>query len=183
MDEDMDEEEEELVDNSTLDKGVPLDPRAGNVGVFVPQLEVDFTTLADHIFSAASKPDVRSVNRKLAYATVKKLKETADILEGNAPVELAPQEETQPKRKRNKPWNVRASAHKLNNFKEEMMISGMDSEDDDDSVDQEDQEEDLGDIQPVETKVKKKRKEKITKTERKPLSLKERKFVSKTKSK
>merc|ERR1719309_793591 len=163
MDEDMDEEEEEeFVDNSTLDKGVPLDPRAGNVGVFVPQLEVDFTTLADHIFSAASKPDVRSVNRKLAYAIVKKLKETVDILEGNVPVDLAPQEETQPKRKRNKPWNVRASAHKLNKFKEEMMLSGMDSEDDEDGdeVDQEDPEEDLGDIQPMETKAKNKKKKK-----------------------
>jgi len=169
MGEDVDDEEEEFVDNSLIDKGVPLDPRAGNVGVVVPQLEVDFASLADHIFTVASKSNIRSVNRKLAYAIVKKLKATADELEGNVELEL---EQPKTKKVRTLP-SVRQSVIRLRNFREKLR-----NMDDDDMEDFDD-----GDVQPEAKKAKKKRKDKDMKIEKKPLSLKKRKLAFKPKKK
>merc|ERR1712080_238267 len=124
--------------------------------------------MGDHIFTAASKSNIKSANRKLAYSIVKKLKATADELEGNVELELEPQKI---KKERTLP-SVRQSVIRLHNFREKLRNMK-----DDDMEEFED-----GDIK-AEEKAKKNKKVKSMKIEKKPLSLKKRKMTFKPKKK
>ncbi|XP_037776093.1 ribosomal RNA processing protein 1 homolog A-like isoform X2 [Penaeus monodon] len=71
----MEEEEDEPDEDEDEDE--VLDPRAGDVDVLLPQLQVDFDSLADAIQSVASVPNVSASNRDKMYKLVNELRDLA----------------------------------------------------------------------------------------------------------
>ncbi|XP_071545674.1 uncharacterized protein Nnp-1 isoform X2 [Panulirus ornatus] len=70
-----DDSEDEEVDGSEEDD--IMDPRAGLVDAFIPQLKPDFNLLADALQSIGAVPKVRKANRETIYLMVKELQDAA----------------------------------------------------------------------------------------------------------
>ncbi|XP_063585849.1 ribosomal RNA processing protein 1 homolog A-like [Penaeus indicus] len=68
----IEEEPEEDEDEDEV-----LDPRAGDVDVLLPQLHVDYESLADAIQSVASVPNISASNRDKMYKLVNELRDLA----------------------------------------------------------------------------------------------------------
>lgn len=71
----------------------PLDPRAGGIDVVLPQLNVDYTELADKLVQAGGQKSVRPKNRKLAYVLAKQFK---DIGQGQYPLAVDQDDDREP---------------------------------------------------------------------------------------
>lgn len=71
----MEEEEEEPDEED--DEDVALDPRAGDVDVLLPQLQVDYDSFANAIQSMASVPNISASNRDKMYKLVNELRDLA----------------------------------------------------------------------------------------------------------
>lgn len=71
MDDYGDDEGDEMVMHQERSTG-PLDPRAGQVDVILPQLNVNYESLVEMLSTAANNPNAKSKNRKSIYALVRK---------------------------------------------------------------------------------------------------------------
>jgi hypothetical protein len=73
MQRDSDEEGDALNDNDDV-----KDPRAGNVDITIPQLQIDVSTIAERLFEAGSSKDLRAPQRKALYRLTKQFKSLAE---------------------------------------------------------------------------------------------------------
>ncbi|KAK4299079.1 hypothetical protein Pmani_028630 [Petrolisthes manimaculis] len=79
---------EEMEVKSEDSEDEPLDPRAGKVDAFIPQLNPDFKLMADSLLAIGGVTKVRNSNRNHLYKLVEELQ---DMAQGCYPLDISPE--------------------------------------------------------------------------------------------
>ncbi|KAF2356339.1 Nucleolar Nop52 [Trinorchestia longiramus] len=84
---DVEDEEEEMEDEEDEENQFPLDPRAGNVDVLLPQLRVDYEAIGSALYELVDSEDLYKKNRSKLLVVVRQF---MDVVGGVYPLKMFP---------------------------------------------------------------------------------------------